>query len=74
MRAVFGPGVFNDEGQAMQKIGQAIAAFERTTRFQPFTSKFDDFLRGTAELTAQEALGFQLFKDPEGELPGLSRR
>jgi cytochrome c peroxidase len=65
MRAVFGPGVFDDDDQAMRKIGEAIAAFERSPRFQPFTSRFDDFLRGKAELTAQEALGFQLFKDPQ---------
>jgi len=65
MRAVFGPGVFDDEGKAIQKVGEAIAAFERSKRFQPFSSRFDDFLRGTGELTAQEALGFQLFKDPQ---------
>jgi cytochrome c peroxidase len=65
MRALFGPDVFDDDDQAMQKIGEAIAAFERSSRFQPFTSKFDDFLRGEAELTAQEALGFRLFKDPQ---------
>ncbi|HZW88151.1 MAG TPA: cytochrome c peroxidase [Myxococcaceae bacterium] len=64
MRAVFGPDVLEDDDRAIQKIGEAIAAFERSKRFQPFSSKFDDFLRGKAELTQQEALGFQLFKDP----------
>jgi len=65
MRAVFGPDVFEDDDRAMQKVGEAIAAFERSKRFQPFSSKFDDFLRGKVELTAEEALGFQLFRDPE---------
>ena len=65
MRAVFGPGALDDEDLAMRHVGEAIAAFERTKRFQPFSSRFDDFLRGKAELTAQEALGFELFKDPQ---------
>ena len=65
MKAVYGPGAFDDEGQAMRHIGEAIAAFERTSRFQPFSSRFDDFLRGKVQLSPQEQLGFQLFKDPE---------
>ena len=46
-------------------LARAVAAFERSTVFQPFSSKFDDVLRGTAKFTAQEAHGFELFKDKE---------
>ena len=46
-------------------LARAVAAFERSTVFQPFSSKFDDVLRGTAKFNAQEARGFGLFKDPQ---------
>jgi cytochrome c peroxidase len=62
---VFGGAVLNDTPKAYHAIGEAIAAFEKTPRFQPFSSKFDDVLRGAESFTAEEALGFQLFKDPE---------
>ena len=46
-------------------LARAIAAFERSVVFAPFSSKFDDVLRGHARFTAEEAKGFDLFKDPE---------
>lgn len=62
---LFGPDPLDDVEQAYRHVTDAIAAFERTSRFSPFSSKFDAYLRGQAELSAQEALGFELFKDPE---------
>ena len=57
------------EGRPAEKVaadlGRAIAAFERSVELQPFSSKFDDVLRGTAKFNAQEARGFGLFKDPQ---------
>lgn len=50
---------------AYRYVTDAIAAFERTPTFRPFSSKFDAFLRGQAQLTTQEQQGFELFKDPE---------
>jgi cytochrome c peroxidase len=64
-RRVYGEDVFADLDSAYEKIAQAVAAFENTERFHPFASKFDDFLRGRAELTPVEARGFKLFKDPK---------
>jgi len=43
-------------------MADAIAAFEKTRVFSPFTSKFDYFLAGKAELTEQEARGLALFE------------
>jgi cytochrome c peroxidase len=63
-RAVFGKDVFNDAGPAFDKLMQAIAAFERTEAFHPFSSRFDAVLRGEAKFTPIEAKGFALFKDP----------
>jgi cytochrome c peroxidase len=62
---VFGQGVLADVGLAYGNMTQAIEAFEQTSLFIPFSSKFDAVLRGTAELTEDEARGFALFKDPE---------
>ena len=46
-------------------MARAIAAYERSVAFSPFSSKFDDVLRGRDHFNVQEALGFALFKDPE---------
>jgi cytochrome c peroxidase len=62
---VFGPTVFNDPVRAMDKITEAIAAYERTSEFSPFSSKFDNYLRGRIKLNPLEAQGFELFKNPE---------
>lgn len=58
---VFGTTSLDDADQAYERIVQAIAAFERTKTFAPFTSKFDSFLKGQAQLTAQETRGMALF-------------
>jgi cytochrome c peroxidase len=63
MREVFGANVFDDPDKAFDRLTQAIAAYERTAVFRPFASRFDDALRGKAQLTPLEAKGFELFKD-----------
>lgn len=64
-KKVFGARVFDDVERAYVAMTQAIEAFERTDRFTPFSSKFDAVLRGKARFSADEARGFELFKDPE---------
>ncbi|MEB4590324.1 cytochrome c peroxidase [Candidatus Thiothrix sp. Deng01] len=64
MTQVYGESIFSDNVAAYQGIADAIAAFERTSLFHPFNSKYDQYLAGKAELTAQEAYGLQLFNDP----------
>ena len=63
VREVFGADVFDDQSKAFDRLTQAIAAYERTAVFRPFSSRFDDVLRGKAQFTPQEAKGFELFKD-----------
>lgn len=58
---VFGASSLDDADQAYDRIVQAIAAFERTKTFAPFSSKFDYFRKGQAQLTAQETRGMALF-------------
>ena len=64
-RSVFGRDAFRDVDKAFDNMAKAIEAFERTRDFAPFSSKFDNVLRGTARFSAQEERGFKLFKDPE---------
>jgi cytochrome c peroxidase len=64
-RSVYGAHALDDVDTAYGHLVDAIAAFEETSRFHPFSSKFDDYLRGKATLDPLEERGFELFKDPE---------
>lgn len=61
-RAALGNKV-DDPEDAFALITRAIAAYERTDVFHPFSSKFDDVMRGKAQFTPLEAEGFGLFKN-----------
>jgi cytochrome c peroxidase len=43
------------------KMAEAIAAFEKTSIFRPFSSKYDYYLAGKVKLSKQEARGLELF-------------
>lgn len=60
---VYGPGAFEDIEAAYDMIADAIAAFETTDELNRFSSKYDCYLSGEVELTAQEAFGLDLFED-----------
>ena len=47
---------------AYDNIARSIAAYERSREVSPFTSKYDDYLKGKPTLTAQEIRGLDLFK------------
>jgi cytochrome c peroxidase len=59
----FGSNIFADTDSAFTQIGVAIEAFERSA-LQPFSSRYDAFVRGQARLSAAEARGMALFMDP----------
>jgi cytochrome c peroxidase len=63
-KQVYGPDALNNVDQAYQKIADAIAAFENTSIFNRFSSKYDQFLAGRVKLSQQELKGLQLFNDP----------
>jgi cytochrome c peroxidase len=63
--AVFGKAVFADPKSAMNNLSRALFAYEATERFAPFSSKFDDYLRGKVKLTPEEARGFEVFTNPK---------
>jgi len=63
---VFGPGSLNCTDrvdETYQLIAEAIAAYEASGEVNPFTSKYDYYLAGNVELTAQELFGLKLFED-----------
>ena len=60
-REVFGPDSLKDIDHAYDCIAQALAEFMRSPEINPFTSKFDYWLAGQAELTEAEHRGYLLF-------------
>ena len=65
-RKVFGTDIFNDPGRAYAAALAALERFElNDPSFRPFSSKFDDYLDGKTELTAQELRGKTLFDDSQ---------
>jgi cytochrome c peroxidase len=60
--ALFGDTVLDDVDRAYDYIADAIAAFERTDLFSPFSSKFDQVAAGNAMFTMSEANGKLLFE------------
>lgn len=58
---VYGAGALDDSTTAYQQVAQAIAAFERTTIFSPFNSKFDAVQNGTDNFSVAEQNGRTLF-------------
>ena len=56
-------GNTSDDNIAFNNLVDAIANYERSPELNPFTSKFDYYLKGLASLTAQEKRGLILFND-----------
>jgi cytochrome c peroxidase len=62
--SVYGPGALANTESAFAQLAQAIAAFERTSELAPFSSKYDAYLAGVAQLSPDEAAGLRAFEDP----------
>jgi len=64
-REVWGPSSLDfkkDVAGTYERIARSIAAYERSAEVNPFTSKYDYYLKGQATLTEQEARGLALFE------------
>lgn len=55
-------GASYDVANYYECIARSISAYERSKEVNPFSSKYDRWLAGTAQLTAQEDWGRQLFE------------
>ncbi|MDI6804901.1 MAG: cytochrome c peroxidase [Bacteroidota bacterium] len=58
---VYGSNVWDSIDVAYNKVADAIAAYERSSEVNPFTSKFDYYLQGKVKLTKQEKDGMRYF-------------
>ncbi len=66
MRQAFGRRVFAHPARAFDGILQALEAYEQSyTDFYPYSSRYDAYLAGTAELTSAELRGLAAFDDPD---------
>jgi cytochrome c peroxidase len=63
-RGTFGPDSLDDVDRAFTHVTEAVAAFERSAAFAPFSSKYDRYLAGEATLDDREARGLAIFEDP----------
>jgi cytochrome c peroxidase len=64
--AVWGPGSLSTEPDnialAYERVARSISAYEKSTEVNPFSSKYDAYLKKQAKLTPQEHRGLGLFK------------
>ena len=62
---IFGGDVLKRDDKTFAAVVEALEVFEQSERdFYPYSSKYDAYLAGRAQLTAQEARGLRLFNDP----------
>jgi cytochrome c peroxidase len=62
---VFGADVFDDPDTALARAAFALQRYQiEDPEFHPYSSKYDAFLEGKAELTAQELRGLAAYNDP----------
>lgn len=59
--AMFGADIFSRPQDALNRMTLVLQAFEQSPEFQPFDSKYDEFLRGKLALSPQELRGLALF-------------
>ncbi len=63
-KAIFGKKVWQDDEQIFQAVLHALEVFEQSQPdFYPYSSKYDAYLAGQAQLTSAEWHGLQLFND-----------
>jgi len=61
----FGARVLDDPSNAFNAALLALEVFQQNSdEFYPYSSKYDDYLRGGAHLSLQEQRGLALFNDP----------
>lgn len=59
-----------DVSLTYERIARSIAAYERSTEVNPFSSKFDYYVNGQVALTVQEAQGLALFTGEKAKCSG----
>lgn len=66
LRRIFGDAVLRDTETTLNAVLKAFEVFEQSYKeFYSYDSKYDSYLAGKAQLTAQESRGLRLFEDPD---------
>jgi len=66
LAAIYGEQLLADREATFKAVVKALEVYEQSWQtFYPYSSKYDAWLAGKAELTPQEARGLKLFEDPE---------
>ncbi|MFB3879685.1 MAG: cytochrome-c peroxidase [Armatimonadota bacterium] len=65
-RSIYGQNVFRNVDSAYNCIADALATYERSPELNRYNSKYDQYLAGTAALSAQELRGLGLFEGAAG--------
>lgn len=60
-KEIYGDDIFTDTQKAYDALAEAIAKFEKSDIFSPFSSKYDKMLKGEAIFTEEESRGLALF-------------
>ncbi len=64
-KRVYDEHVFENVDKTFVYLAEAIAEFERSRVFSPFTSKYDFYLQGRVDLTASEKRGLAIFEQED---------
>ena len=59
---VYGASIWQNSDAAFKAITAAIVVYEQGPEFATFSSKYDYYLKGKVQLSAQEKLGLELFE------------
>jgi cytochrome c peroxidase len=62
-KTIFGETSLQNVDTAYEALSQALAAYERSPKVNRFTSKYDYWKKGAAQLSESEQRGFKLFTD-----------
>ncbi len=61
--SVFGIHAFDDKEKAFDDIAESIEEFEESPEINPFSSKFDLYIKGQVQLSDDEMQGLKIFND-----------
>ncbi|WP_426420273.1 cytochrome-c peroxidase [Bradyrhizobium genosp. A] len=65
MRRIFGDAIFDDSERAFAGVVEALEVYQQNAaEFYPYSSRYDAYLAGRAQLSPQEMRGLALFNDP----------
>ena len=64
-KRIYGADILSRPADAFDRMALALQRYQfEDVEFRPFSSKYDEFLRGKAQLSAQEQRGLALFNSP----------